>query len=83
LSGMAEQYPGLLFCGATTVRSICLFLIFWMTPGFAANAEPPIRFGLTAVIVTENIRFLDKWSQYLEAKWAARLSLCCEDRIGM
>ena len=50
------------------MRSICLFLIFWMTPGFAANAEPPIRFGLTAVILTENIRFLDKWSQYLEAK---------------
>ncbi len=52
---------------------ICVFLIFWITPGFAANAEPPIRFGLTAVILTENIRFLDKWSQYLEAKMGRKV----------
>ena len=50
------------------MRLICVFLIFWITPGFAVSAEPPIRFGLTAVILTENIRFLDKWSHYLEAK---------------
>jgi len=55
------------------VRLICVFLIFWVTPGFAVNAEPPIRFGLTAVIVTENIRFLDKWSQYLEAKMGRKV----------
>jgi len=55
------------------VRLICVFLIFWITPGFAANAEPPIRFGLTAVILTENIRFLDKWSQYLEAKMGRKV----------
>lgn len=55
------------------MRLICVFLIFWITPGFAANAEPPIRFGLTAVILTENIRFLDKWSQYLEAKMGRKV----------
>lgn len=55
------------------MRLICVFLIFWITPGFAADAEPPIRFGLTAVILTENIRFLDKWSQYLEAKMGRKV----------
>lgn len=30
--------------------------------------EPPIRFGLTAVVLTENLRFLDQWSEYLEEK---------------
>lgn len=55
------------------MRLIFVFLIFWITPGFAANAEPPIRFGLTAVILTENIRFLDKWSQYLEAKMGRKV----------
>jgi DNA-binding NtrC family response regulator len=39
-----------------------------MAPIHAANTEPPIRFGLTAVILTENLRFLDEWSQYLEQK---------------
>ena len=55
------------------MRLICVFLIFWISPGFAASAEPPIRFGLTAVILTENIRFLDKWSQYLEAKMGRKV----------
>jgi len=55
------------------VRLICLFLIFWITPGFAVSAEPPIRFGLTAVILTDNIRFLDEWSQYLEAKMGRKV----------
>jgi phosphonate transport system substrate-binding protein len=39
-----------------------------MAPIHAANTESPIRFGLTAVILTENLRFLDQWSQYLEQK---------------
>jgi phosphonate transport system substrate-binding protein len=52
---------------------ICLFLMFWIAPGFAAKAEPPIRFGLTAVILTENIRFLDEWGQYLEAKMGRKV----------
>lgn len=55
------------------MRLICLFLIFWITPGFAVSAEPPIRFGLTAVILTDNIRFLDEWSQYLEAKMGRKV----------
>jgi phosphonate transport system substrate-binding protein len=50
------------------VRLICLLLLFWITPVFAAAPEPPIRFGLTAVVITENLRFLDQWSQYLERK---------------
>jgi len=38
--------------------------------GQAENDEnsKPIRFGLTAVVVRENIRFLDRWSQYLSRK---------------
>ena len=55
------------------MRLICLILIFWITPGFAVGAEPPIRFGLTAVILTDNIRFLDKWSQYLEVKMGRKV----------
>ena len=55
------------------MRLICLFLIFWITPDYAAKAKPPIRFGLTAVILTENIRFLDKWSEYLEAKMGRKV----------
>ncbi len=47
---------------------IYLLLLLWLFPTYAANAEPPIRFGLTAVVVTENLRFLDRWSEYLEHK---------------
>lgn len=50
------------------MRLISFFLILWVTPVYAANTEPPIRFGLTAVVLTENLRFLDHWSQYLENK---------------
>jgi phosphonate transport system substrate-binding protein len=50
------------------VRLIVLLLLFWVTPIYAANTEPPIRFGLTAVVLTENLRFLDQWSHYLEQK---------------
>ena len=37
-------------------------------PGITADHERPVRFGLTAVVVTENLRFLDQWDQYLEEK---------------
>lgn len=37
-------------------------------PGIAADHERPVRFGLTAVVVTENLRFLDQWDLYLEEK---------------
>ena len=50
------------------MRLIYLTVIFWITPIYATNSEPPIRFGLTAVVLTENLRFLDQWSQYLEQK---------------
>lgn len=33
----------------------------------AENAEP-IRFGLTAVVVRENLRFLDQWAYYLSVR---------------
>jgi len=57
------------------VRSILLLLLFWITPLHAADAQPPIRFGLTAVVVTENLRFLDQWSQYLERKMGRKVEL--------
>jgi phosphonate transport system substrate-binding protein len=49
-------------------RLICLLLVLGTTSGFAVAAEQPIRFGLTAVVVTENLRFLDQWSDYLASK---------------
>ncbi len=55
------------------MRLIYLFMIFWVTPAYAANTEPPIRFGLTAVVLTENLRFLDQWSQYLEKKMSRKV----------
>ncbi len=57
------------------VRSILFLLLFWITPIHAADTQPPIRFGLTAVVVTENLRFLDQWSQYLEHKMGRKVEL--------
>ena len=57
------------------VRSILFLLLFWITPIYAADTQPPIRFGLTAVVVTENLRFLDQWSQYLEHKMGRKVEL--------
>ncbi|MCC7166291.1 MAG: phosphate/phosphite/phosphonate ABC transporter substrate-binding protein [Rhodospirillales bacterium] len=34
----------------------------------AAATTPAIRFGLTAVVVRENLRFYDRWSAYLESR---------------
>ncbi len=33
-----------------------------------ARSDVPIRFGLTAVVVRENLRFLDQWAYYLSKK---------------
>jgi len=33
-----------------------------------AQVSKPIRFGLTAVVVRENLRFLDQWAYYLSKK---------------
>ncbi len=40
------------------------------TPGSASHeaSGKPIRFGLTAVVVQENLRFLDSWASYLGEK---------------
>jgi len=35
--------------------------------------ESPIRFGLTAVVLTENLRFLDQWSKYLSHKMGRKV----------
>ena len=56
------------------MRLIYLLFLVCITPINLANAEqPPIRFGLTAVIITENLRFLDKWSLYLEQKMGRKV----------
>lgn len=55
------------------MRLIYLLSLFWITPIHAANMEAPIRFGLTAVVVTENLRFLDLWSLYLERKMGRKV----------
>ena len=57
------------------MRSICLLLALWVMPGSALTGEAPIRFGLTAVVVTENLRFLDQWSEYLESKTGREVEL--------
>jgi phosphonate transport system substrate-binding protein len=57
------------------VRSILFLLLFWITPIHAADTQPPIRFGLTAVVVTENLRFLDQWSEYLGQKMDRKVEL--------
>lgn len=57
------------------MRSIFLLLLFWITPIHAVDSPSPIRFGLTAVVVTENLRFLDQWSQYLEQKMGRKVEL--------
>lgn len=52
---------------------IYLIALFWITPIITSAAEPPIRFGLTAVVLTENLRFLDQWSKYLEHKMGRKV----------
>ncbi len=34
----------------------------------AAGGEDPLRIGLTAVVVRENLRFFDRWGEYLSAR---------------
>ena len=50
------------------MKLIYLLLLFWIIPVYGDDIRPPIRFGITAVVVTENLRFLDQWSQYLSKK---------------
>jgi len=49
------------------------FIIAALVPLFVigvarAESSHPIRFGLTPVVVQENLRFLDKWGKYLSEK---------------
>jgi phosphonate transport system substrate-binding protein len=56
------------------MRLVLFLLLFYINPISADTVKPtPIRFGLTAVIVTENLRFLDQWSQYLERKMGRKV----------
>ena len=57
------------------MRTIYLLLALWAVPGSALAGEAPIRFGLTAVVVTENLRFLDQWGEYLESKTGREVEL--------
>ena len=55
---------------------LCLTIFLYAGNGGSARAEhqqiakssEPIRFGLTAVVVRENLRFLDQWAYYLSKK---------------
>ena len=53
----------------------CLILCLWNLPAHSIAADKPIRFGLTAVVVTENLRFLDQWSDYLAQKMGRDVEL--------
>mgnify|MGYP002632139774 CR=1 FL=1 len=55
------------------MRAIYLLLVFWMIPVYGEDNRAPIRFGLTAVVVTENLRFLDQWSEYLSEKMGRKV----------
>ncbi len=57
------------------MRSIFLLFVLWAATGPAIAQDTPIRFGLTAVVVTENLRFLDQWSEYLESKMGREVEL--------
>ena len=59
----------------TVMRSIYLLFVLWAATGSAIAQDTPIRFGLTAVVVTENLRFLDQWSEYLESKMGREVEL--------
>lgn len=40
--------------------------IIWVSP--SAGESDRLRIGLTAVVVRENLRFFDRWGEYLEAR---------------
>ncbi len=47
---------------------VAALLLICALNGAQAETGPPIRFGLTAVVVRENLRFLDRWAEYLSTK---------------
>lgn len=50
-----------------------LILFFFFAPVYGDDNRRPVRFGLTAVVVTENLRFLDQWSEYLSVKMGRKV----------
>ncbi len=51
------------------LRSAIAILLVSLSIGICrAETQTPIRFGLTAVIVQEHLRFLDRWAHYLSNK---------------
>ena len=62
--------------GRSWAAILCLSVILSASTGNGARADglevaenaEPIRFGLTAVVVRENLRFLDRWAYYLSKK---------------
>ncbi len=56
------------------LRTLIVVLALAVAAGSAAAADKPaLRFGLTAVVVKENLRFLDRFAQYLTAKLEAKV----------
>ena len=51
---------------ARMLRAVAHMFVLAMALGSAQAAEkPPVRFGLTAVVVQENLQLYDRWSAYL------------------
>jgi phosphonate transport system substrate-binding protein len=46
-------------------RAVLHVLLFALVLGSAQAAETPVRFGLTAVVVREDLQLYDRWSSYL------------------
>lgn len=50
------------------IRHVILLVLAMTVPLPAAGGEEPLRIGLTAVVVRENLRFFDRWGEYLSAR---------------
>ncbi len=64
------------------MRLVLIFLLYWVVPVSAAQPKPTIQFGLTAVVVTENLRLLDRWSRYLEEKMSRKIEFVMRRSYG-
>ncbi len=56
-----------------SARIVSLIFIIWICPLSVSIAQETLRFGLTAVVLTENLRFLDQWGDYLEQKMGHKI----------
>lgn len=50
------------------IRAILCAIVFFLSFDSARAAETPIRFGLTAVVVREDLQLYDRWSSYLSER---------------